>query len=937
MNPVDVNKVGIYTITYNVTDKAGNKATATRTVKVTPDKTPPVITLIGDATVSIELGTAYKDKGATAIDNVDKNLTASIVKSGLVDSNKVGTYTITYNVTDKAGNKATVTRTVKVTPDKTPPVITLIGDTTVSIKLGTAYIDAGATAWDNIDGDISERITANPVDTDLVGTQTVEYQVTDSSGNRAEKTRTVIVTPVQLQAPKLTFESDLVKVDWSELAAKINSITYTKGTIYYATQSFAGLDSKNYHIPSLGSKSFTAKEAKQGLTSLSIAELKLGTTYHMVMVLHRNSDIVAFTPQQARIHLPLTLAQAPKLVSESGVVRVDWSALATQIANTDYDSATIYYSKKSFADLRVDGYKANVNNNGGGFKPFNPADKPASLTIKGLNSDTTYYMLIVVQQGTDIVAYSAQSSIVVDKTPPVITLKGDATVSIELGTAYTDAGATASDNIDGNITKLIKTVNPVDTSILGTQTVEYQVTDSSGNRAEKTRTVIVTPVQLQAPKLTFESDLVKVDWSELAAKINSITYTKGTIYYATQSFAGLDSKNYHIPSLGSKSFTAKEAKQGLTSLSIAELKLGTTYHMVMVLHRNSDIVAFTPQQARIDLTLALPQAPKLISGSGVVRVDWSELAAQIAKTDYDSATIYYSKDSFANLTVDNYAVNNNGGGLKSFKRSDKLTSLTITKLNSGTTYHMLMVVQQGSDIIAYSAQSSVKVKSPRLNDTGITWGGNYPQGNNADCSGNNEAGEDIIAQQDCSHGRDALAAAGKLDKVGGGAAGFDFTKLDDRGNDLAATATQWACVRDNVTGLVWEVKTDDGGIHNKDKKYRWGGKTALVNQKARDDGWRGEFFDDWDTLVDGSNIETLCGFNNWRVPSITELVTITHKGVYKPSIDSNYIPNTKRWYWSSSPTTDHSYGAWVVRFSDGNDSYSLRYDSNAVRLVRSGE
>ena len=654
----------------------------------------------------------------------------------------------------------------------------------------------------------------------------------------------------------------------------------------------------------------------------------------MVMVLHRNSDIVAYTPQQARIHLPLTLAQAPKLVSESGLVRVDWSELATQIANTDYDSATIYYSKKSFADLRVDGYKANVNNNGGSFKPFNPADKLASLTIKGLNSDTTYYMLIVVQQGTDIVAYSAQSSIVVDKTPPVITLLGDPQVYVELGTAYIDAGATASDNIDGNITKLIKTVSPVNTSILGTQTVVYQVTDSSGNSVTNAdRTVEVTPARLQAPKLVLESGAVRVDWSKLAAKINSITYTKGTIYYATQSYADLNPNNYHIHSLGSKSFTAKEAKQGLTSLSIAELTLGTTYHMVMVLHRNSDIVAFTPQQASIHFLLTF----KLISGSGVVRVDWSALAPQIAKTDYDSATIYYSKDSFANLTVDNYAVNNNGGGLKSFKRSDKLTSLTITKLNSGTTYHMLMVVQQGSDIIAYSAQSSVKVKSPQPNDTGITWGGNYWNGNNADCSGENQVGETIIAQQDCSHGRDALAAAGKLDKVGGGAAGFDFTKLDDRGNDLAATATQWACVRDNVTGLVWEVKTDDGGIHNKDKKYRWGGKTALVNQKARDDGW-GEFFDDWDSLVDGSNNEELCGFNNWRVPTLKELTTIVHKGVHSPAIDSNYFPNTKSsGSWSSSPYASSSSYAWVVYFNYGGDDGGTRGYDYAVRLVRSGE
>ncbi len=81
---------------------------------------------------------------------------------------------------------------------------------------------------------------------------------------------------------------------------------------------------------------------------------------------------------------------------------------------------------------------------------------------------------------------------IVDNTPPEITLVGEAEVSIELGKVYTDGGATASDNIDGDITSSIVTSNPVDTSIQGTYTVTYNVSDSSGNPAtEVTRTVNV--------------------------------------------------------------------------------------------------------------------------------------------------------------------------------------------------------------------------------------------------------------------------------------------------------------------------------------------------------------------------------------------------------------------------------------------------------------
>ena len=105
-------------------------------------------------------------------------------------------------------------------------------------------------------------------------------------------------------------------------------------------------------------------------------------------------------------------------------------------------------------------------------------------------------------------------------------------------------------------------------------------------------------------------------------------------------------------------------------------------------------------------------------------------------------------------------------------------------------------------------EPSVPTTTGKLNDTGITWGGNYPSGNNAGCTG------ETIGEQDCSHGRDALAAAGNLTKVGGGMAGFDFTKLDANGNPLANQnqdyPTQpWHCVKDNQTGLIWEVKTPD--------------------------------------------------------------------------------------------------------------------------------
>ena len=109
--------------------------------------------------MSLELGSTYTDAGATAVDNIDGDITANIVTVNSVDVNTVGTYTVTYNVSDAAGNAATqVTRTVNITPDVTIPVITLVGEPEVSLELGSTYTDAGATAVDNIDGDITSNI-----------------------------------------------------------------------------------------------------------------------------------------------------------------------------------------------------------------------------------------------------------------------------------------------------------------------------------------------------------------------------------------------------------------------------------------------------------------------------------------------------------------------------------------------------------------------------------------------------------------------------------------------------------------------------------------------------------------------------------------------------------------------------------------------------------
>ncbi|MCW8821378.1 MAG: DUF5011 domain-containing protein [Sulfurovum sp.] len=190
---VNTNIPGTYTIIWTATDTAGNAGTAERTVIVDAvDSIKPVITLNGDATVHVALDDTYIDAGATATDDVDGEITA--VMSGSVDTSTAGTYIITYTATDVSNNVETVERTVIVDPlvDSVKPVITLNGDATVHVALDATYIDAGATANDNVDGAIT-AVMSGSVDTSTAGTYIITYTATDASNNVETAERTVIV------------------------------------------------------------------------------------------------------------------------------------------------------------------------------------------------------------------------------------------------------------------------------------------------------------------------------------------------------------------------------------------------------------------------------------------------------------------------------------------------------------------------------------------------------------------------------------------------------------------------------------------------------------------------------------------------------------------------------------------------------------------------
>ena len=147
----------------------------------------------------------YTDAGASASDILDGSLTGSVTSVSTVNTDAVGSYSVTYSVSDANGNAAaSVVRTVSVV-DTTKPVITLVGNATETVEAKGTYTDAGASASDILDGNLTGSVTSvSTVNTDAIGSYTVTYSVSDANGNAAADPVVRTVNVVDTTKPVIT-------------------------------------------------------------------------------------------------------------------------------------------------------------------------------------------------------------------------------------------------------------------------------------------------------------------------------------------------------------------------------------------------------------------------------------------------------------------------------------------------------------------------------------------------------------------------------------------------------------------------------------------------------------------------------------------------------------------------------------------------------------
>ena len=409
---------GIYTITYTATDSSGNTASSNRTVKIADNELPTItFGTNGNSSYAKSRSTTVTASDDTGIDAsslkylwststtapTESSFTTLFINGQTINtpSAVTGVYYLWIIEKDIYGNTA-IRRTNGFSLDNTNPVITISGSSSVTIEAGSSYIDAGATATDNINGTLTSSIVVtSTVNTSVLGSYTVTYNVNDSSGNAATPVvRTVNVTDTT--APNVTFGTN-----GNSTYAKSRSTTVTVSDSY-------------------------------GVNTSSLKYL--------------------------------------------------------------WNTSTTTPSEASFSTTFTNGQTIST---------------PAGAT--GI-----YYLWIIGKDVSGNTVIKRSNNFNLDNTKPVITITGSSTVSVEGGSSYTDAGATATDNINGTITASIVVTSTVNTSILGTYTVTYNVSDSSGNSA--------TPVVRTVNVVDSNTPIVTANLASYTVTIGTNSALPGTYF-----------------------------------------------------------------------------------------------------------------------------------------------------------------------------------------------------------------------------------------------------------------------------------------------------------------------------------------------------------------------------------------------------------------------
>jgi PKD repeat protein len=344
-----------------------------------------------------------------------------------------------------------------------------------------------------------------------------------------------------------------------------------------------------------------------------------------------------------------------------------------------------------------------------------------------------------------------------------------------------------------------------------------------------------------------------------------------------------------------------------------------TYTVTLVVTDNTGLTATSVQQVNIVGTPNVNPIASFTSTRDALLVNFTAAGS----TDIDGTISTYSW----NFGEPNSSTNTATGLITThaFKFAGSYTvTLTVTD-NRGAIGNQQVVVT----VIAQAA-----VATGQLNDTGIAASQCYQAGSDVQLSCTSTAAIALNAEQDGMVGRDVFTST-NIDTDG--VLGFSFTKIGASGETLPANATQWNCVKDNVTGLIWERKNSiTGDLHNSSVTYT--NYDSTVASQLATGGVPTQADIDAATnsigFKNAVNAAGLCGATDWRIPEPIELQSYENYGnassVNTP--ETFGLDNSGVGYVSSSGSAASAAAHWVFR--NQGDALTNRATPSFLRLVR---
>ncbi len=440
---VNMRVPGNYVLTYSARDAAQNVGSANRTVTV-QDTRAPSITLNSPTTMPVECASPFVEPGYSAADSCYGNLTSSVVVDGTVNTVVVGSYPLTYRLTDPSGNVASPkVRNLNVR-DTTPPTVTVLGDLNQTVECNdSAYQDPGATASDSCVGTLPTTASPPP-NAGVVGTQTIQYRATDLAGNVGTSTNSRTLTVIDTLPPVVTLSGNA-----------------TMGLECAAAWSDPGATG---HDQCAGNLAVTV--------SNTVDNRQLGA---------QTINYTATDPQG----------------------RSDMKTRTVTVSDTVAPTVTPNGELSQTVECNDPNYREPGATVSEACDPMPPAAVVVNALPLGTPGSYTVNYEAMDRAGNVGRSATGRSVTVVDTLNPTVTLNGSAFLNLECGTSWNDPGAMASDQCAGPLA--VTTTGSVDNRNLITQTLTYRATDGQGHSDTKTRSVTVRDTQV--PTVTLNGPL----------------------------------------------------------------------------------------------------------------------------------------------------------------------------------------------------------------------------------------------------------------------------------------------------------------------------------------------------------------------------------------------------------------------------------------------